>query len=127
MRNLPWAAAAALVLIAACGKNIQTTEAVRDGILEYLKTRSDIDLKNMTVDVSSVSFRQGEADATVTFRATGISDPSGTMAIRYTLEEKGGKWVVKGRASTGSGGPHGAQPPAGALPPGHPTTPGAKP
>lgn len=126
MRNLPWAAAA-LLLIAACGKNIQTTEAVRDGILEYLKTRSDIDLKNMTVDVSSVSFRQGEADATVTFRATGISDPSGTMAIRYTLEEKGGKWVVKGRASAGAGDPHGAQPPAGALPPGHPTTPGAKP
>jgi hypothetical protein len=126
VRNLPWAAAA-LLLIAACGKNIQTTEAVRDGILEYLKTRSDIDLKNMTVDVSSVSFRQGEADATVTFRATGISDPSGTMAIRYTLEEKGGKWVVKGRASAGAGDPHGAQPPAGALPPGHPTTPGAKP
>lgn len=126
MRNLPWAAAAFL-LIAACGKNIQTAEAVRDGILEYLKSRSDIDLKNMTIDVSSVSFRQGEADATVTFRAAGIADPSGTMAIRYTLEAKDGKWVVKGKGSTSSGDPHGAQAPSGAMPPGHPATPGAKP
>jgi hypothetical protein len=124
VRNLPWVAAAFL-LVAACSKNIQTTEAVRDGILEYLKTRSDIDLKNMTVDVSSVSFRQGEADATATFRAAGIADPSGTMAIRYTLEEKDGKWVVKGKGATGAGDPHGAQQPA--MPPGHPTTPGAKP
>jgi hypothetical protein len=124
VRNLPLAAAA-LLLAASCGKNIQTSEAVRDGVLEYLKTRSDIDLKNMTIDVSSVSFRQGEADATVTFRAAGISDPSGTMAIRYTLEEKGGKWVVKGKGSTGSGDPHGAPPTSGAMP--HPTTPGAKP
>ncbi len=124
MRILPWALAA-LALLSSCGENIQTTEAVREGVLAHLKTRSDIDLTNMTVDVSSVSFRKDEADATVTFRASGAQDAAGTMAIQYTLEAKDGKWAVKARKSGGAGDPHGAPPPG--LPPGHPPAEGAKP
>jgi hypothetical protein len=41
--------------------------------------------------------------------------------MRYTLEQKGGKWVVKEKAQAG-GSPHGAapNPGAGQLPAGHP-------
>lgn len=100
-------ALAAAVWLAACSKNIQTTEAVRDGVLKYLKTRADIDTSRMNVDVSNVSFRKGEADATVVFMAKGSTDPKDGMRINYTLERQGDEWVVKGRRSTNASDPHG--------------------
>ncbi len=97
--------------------------------MAHLKTRGDIDLSQMTVEVGSVNFRKDEADATVTFRAKGSTDAGGSMAIGYTLEAKDGKWVVKGRRSGASADPHGGAPATPALPPGHPPAPnpGAKP
>jgi len=73
----------------------------------------------MDVDVTSVNFKGEEAEATVAFRAKGSPAGSG-LEMRYTLEQKSGKWVVKDKAEA-SGNPHGA-PPAGmgAPPPGHP-------
>lgn len=115
-------------MLAACGRNIQNKEAVKEGILAHLKTRSDIDLTYMDVEVGNVSFRKGEADATVIFKVKGSRDASSSMAIVYTLEEKGGSWAVKGRRSSGEGDPHGpAKAPGQSLPPGHPPTGGAKP
>ena len=93
--------------------------------MAHLKTRSDIDLRQMDVEIGNVSFRKGEADATVIFKVKGTTDAASSMAITYTLEEKGGTWAVKGRRSGGEGNPH--QPATPALPPGHPPTSGAKP
>jgi hypothetical protein len=75
----------------------------------------------MQVDVTSVSFREGEADAVVSFRPKGQADPSAGMQMQYTLEKKGNRWVVKGKRESGAS-PHGgeAQAPGGAMPPGHP-------
>lgn len=126
------------VLLAGCGnKGIQNEAAVRQGVVDYLSQRSDLNLSTMQVDVTSVSFRQDEADATVSFRPKGA--PEGGMQMRYTLERKGNRWVVKGRGRGQAGqAPHGAgqMPPVGAgagqapaargtpqgseLPPGHP-------
>lgn len=86
----------------------------------------------MQIDVASVSFRQNEADAMVSFRPKGATDASAGMQIQYTLEKKGNRWVVKGKRDSGMaphGGAPGAMPggsmpggsmPGGAMPPGHP-------
>ena len=53
-----------MALSAGCSRpGIETKEAERAGIIEHLTTRAGLDVKQMDVDVSNVSFRQGEADA----------------------------------------------------------------
>lgn len=125
---------AAALLATACStrKAGQNKEAVERGVIEYLQNRSGLDIKAMDVNIANVSFRENEAEATVSFSAKGAADASNMMQMRYVLESKDGKWVVKGRSGGagghGSGAPsgHGAmtpgaggEPPA-ALPPGHP-------
>jgi hypothetical protein len=121
----------AVALFAGCGsRGIQNEGAVRQGVIDYLSQRSDLSLNSMQVDVTSVSFRQDEADATVSFRPKGAA--GGGMQMRYTLQRKGDRWVVQGKGRAGAGqSPHGQMPagmagsaaataPASALPPGHP-------
>jgi hypothetical protein len=120
------------LLLTACSRNIDNGEAVRQGVIDYLKARTadtglNVDL--MQVDVTSVSFMKDEARATVYFRPKGASNQGG-MQMNYTLDRKGNQWVVRGR-SGGSGSPHpgvnppGVNPQGGAatpdLPPGHPS------
>lgn len=82
----------------------------------------------MQVDVTSVSFRQNEADATVSFRPKGAGAGAG-MQMRYLLERRGNRWVVKSKSEAG-GSPHGASPAPGTraleLPPGHPPAGGSQ-
>lgn len=131
--------AAAAVCFSACSKKPdQNKEAVERGVIEYLQNRSGLDVKAMDVRVANVSFRENEAEATVSFSAKGASDASNMMQMRYVLESKDGKWVVKGRSGgqgghgggaaggpPGSGG-HGGEAPS-ELPPGHPPAGGNKP
>jgi hypothetical protein len=117
---------AAAALLAGCARDIQNTEAVRQGVVDYLKARTaqtGLDVNLLQVDITSVSFEQNQARANVYFRPK-TGDGSGGMQIPYVLDKKGGKWVVRGRADGGSN-PHGtgAMPPQVApqtLPPGHP-------
>lgn len=97
--------------------------------MEYLKTRAGISIDTMDVSVTSVTFRGEEADATVSFSPKGSKDHSQAMNMNYVLENKGGKWVVKGRSGTSQhGGEAGGMPKEmPQMPPGHPPTdPGAK-
>lgn len=115
-------ALAAVALLSACRNAGQNKEAVRQGIMDYLAKRTD--LVSMDVNVTSVSFRKDEADANVHFQAKGTNAPGSGMDMRYVLEQKNGRWVVKGRQDSGAS-PHGAATPADAmpsqgLPPGHP-------
>ena len=103
----------AIALLGACKKDIQTKEAVRQGVMNYLSKRSD--LLAMDVNVTSVDFSKDEATATVRFQAKGNNTPAGGMTMQYVLERKSDQWVVKGRP--GSGSPHGGIPPGG-MPPG---------
>jgi hypothetical protein len=124
-------AALALVYCAlsGCNRASQSKEAIRAGVIDYVSTK--VNVGAMDVDVTSIDFKGNEADATVAFRAKG-ADPASGLQMRYTLEQKSGKWVVKDKAQSG-GSPHGsaansAGEPAnphgnsggGALPPGHP-------
>jgi hypothetical protein len=115
-----------LLLTAGCSRNIQNQEAVRSAVIEYLSKRSGLDVNAMQVEVTSVNFRGNEADALVSFRAKGSTDPGQTMQMSYMLERQGNQWVVKVR-SVGSGGsqmpsghPPTTQEGAGEVPPGHP-------
>ena len=116
---------AVLAALAGCGRGVQNEAAVRQGVLDYLGSRADLNVSSMQVDVTSVSFRQDEADATVSFRPKGGAVNSG-MQMRYTLTRQGSRWVVKGKgAGHGEGS---AQPGAGMqMPPNHPSMGGAAP
>jgi hypothetical protein len=142
---------AATLLLAGCaGKAPQNDKAVEAGVLDYLKTRKGLDLNSMDVKVSSVTFRGNEADVQVSFQAKGASDAAQGMQMKYVLEQKDGKWTVKGRSGNNEhtntqappmgGGESGGSmmppnhPPTGggttgtggAMPPGHPPTGGEK-
>ena len=132
-RLLPLAAA---LLIAGCGnRNIDNTEAVRKGVVDYLekrKSQTGLDMSLMNVEVTNVTFAKNEARATVAFRPKEAKGGAGGMAMSYVLERRGDQWVVKGRQDSGShsggqtmpgmgampGGIPGAAP--GVMPPNHP-------
>lgn len=125
------------LLLLGCHKNIENKEAVRQGVLDHLAKRTD--LSAMDVRVDAVSFHGNDAEATVYIQAK--SGPpglnAGGMQMKYNLERKDDKWVVKTRPGSSSphGGANGMQmpmplPPGAApqsstpaLPPGHPQLP----
>jgi hypothetical protein len=119
---------AAVMLLTGCARDIQNTEAVRQSVVDYLKARTaqtGLDINLMQVDITSVSFERDQARANVSFRPKTGGDGGG-MQMSYVLDRKGGKWVVRGRADSGSN-PHGTGSPMTApqatpqpLPPGHP-------
>ena len=123
-----------LACLAACSHgNIDTKEAVRQGVIDYLAGRQNLNVGSMNVEVASVVFKENEAQATVAFVPKGST--GAPVTIPYTLERKGNRWVVKPHAAGQNphGGPmggmpmgenpHGAMAPEGTLPPGHPTVP----
>ena len=126
-----------MLCLVGCNKgNIDTKEAVRQGVIDYLAGVQNLNVNAMKVEVSSVTFKENEADAMVSFAPKGAGGQP--VSIPYTLERKGNRWVVKPRATGQSphGGampsgenPHGAMPPGGAeapgaaMPPGHPAVP----
>ncbi len=94
---------------------------MRQGILDHLASRPDLDLKGIQVEIASVAIRENEADAVVSFRPR--RGQGEAFQMRYTLERKGGRWVVKSKGQAG-GMPHGA---GMGLPPGHPDIGGTRP
>jgi len=120
-----------------CQKDIQTKDAVRQGILTYLTQNKNLSVSSMDIDVTQVTFRDKEADAVVLFKPKGGDAASG-MSMRYTLERQGSTWVVKKKADSGHGAtapgsmqmPSGSMPmPSGSMPmpSGHPPTGAAAP
>ena len=113
-------------VLTGCNRASESKEAIRESVINYVSGK--VNVGSMDVDVVSIAFKGNEADATVSFRAKG-ADPSSGLQMRYTLEQKSGKWVVKEKAQEG-GAPHGAPvnpggasphgEAGGALPPGHP-------
>ncbi len=99
---------------------------MQKALIEYLAGRSGISVDSMDIEVTTVTFRGNEADAQVTFKAKGSSDASNLMQMKYVLEQKDGKWTVKGRSGMsdhgGSGAMTGGSEAMPAMPPGHPPT-----
>jgi hypothetical protein len=116
-----------IAVLSGCKKDIQSNDAVRQGIMNYLAKRPD--LLAMDVNVTSVTYRNDEATATVRFQAKGNNSPGASMTMQYLLERKGNEWTVKGRAGAEAHGATGQPqnaPDSGSigampnLPPGHP-------
>jgi hypothetical protein len=116
------------LILGGCARKNDTPEAVKQGVVRDLAKK--FDMAKMDVIVDSVSFRDKEADATVTFAIKGGSAAQG-MTMNYVMERHDdGQWYIKSRASATSAG----EPPVGApgegatsasgskssLPPGHP-------
>ncbi len=107
----------------ACKRSIETKEAVRQGVLDAVASR--VNLSSIDVEVTSINFKGETAEATVDFRPKGGAKGPG-IQIKYNLEAKGGKWVVKGRSESGgsshgaTGATPGAMPAEGQMPAGHP-------
>ena len=113
-----------VVVLTACSKNIQNPEAVKEGVIDYLKQRAPtmgLDMSAMDVNVGSISFEKDIARANVSFVPKGMPPGSGGMSMDYVLERKGDKWAVKGR-QVSPGNAHGDQALPSGLPPGHPPT-----
>jgi hypothetical protein len=132
---------AVILLAAGCSRNIDTPEAVKQGVIKDLGKRMDI--QNMDVSVDSVSFRDREADAVVSFAPKGAPRAQG-MSMRYKLQRTGNEWHIASRSSgdlqrhaqgeaEGGGQLPAGHPPIGSsgsgsangsnLPPGHPQIP----
>lgn len=119
MKRYISSALAALALLAGCNRGLESKEAVRQAVIDYLATRANMNVASMQVDVVSVAFRQNEAEATVNFRPKGAEGGTG-MTMTYKLERLGNRWVVKAR-STAGGTQHGGTLGSGMeLPAGHP-------
>ena len=115
------AALAVIVLLAGCGRDIKNKEMIKEAVLQRLQTRSGLDLKALDVTITSVAFEKNLAYASVAFHPKGDLNISSGMVMKYTLENRDGKWVVvkvgdsQGHPTMGGAG-SGADP----LPPGHP-------
>ena len=121
VKRFAFAAVAGITLLSGCNRAVESQETVRQAVLDHLAKRAGLNVSSMQIDVVTVSFRQNEADATVSFRAKG-SGGGPMMTMHYTLEKQGNRWVVKGRSNTGAAG----QMPGG-LPSGHPQVGGRQP
>ena len=122
---------AALLYLAGCSNNADTPEAVKRGVINDLSKRMDV--QSMDVNVDSVSFRDHEADAVVSFAPKGAPRSQG-MSMRYKLERSGNEWRIASRSSgdlerherqNGSPGFGNSRLPAGRLPSDHPPIGGA--
>jgi hypothetical protein len=107
----------AITALTACSRAPQNKEAVRQAVIEHVSKNAGLDMSQMDVDVTAVSFKDKDANATVSFRPKGSGDPG--MRMNYTLQAKGNRWEVVKRTDS-STNPHGTAAPPGALPPGHP-------
>ena len=96
-------------------------EQVEQAIADRLQSHSGLDLKQLDMTTTSVSFENNKAYATVAFHPKGDPAVNSGMTMKYTLQEQGGKWVVvsvgdgQGHGMPGQGGMDGTR-----LPPGHP-------
>jgi len=107
---------AALVL-AGCSKNIDTPEAVKAGVIKDIAKK--VDVQSMDVSVDSVSFREKEADAKVSFKPKGAA-ASQSITMNYALERQGDEWHIKSRNMQSHDQQQPGAPGQTALPPGHP-------
>ena len=111
----------AVLLLAACGSSMKSKQKVQDAIISRLQSRSGLDLNSLDVTTTSVSFDKNLAYATVAFHPKGDTRVDSSMVMKYTLEQRDGKWVVVNVSDSQGHGMPGSHPSgSGQLPPGHP-------
>ena len=107
--------------LTACRDDLKNRDNVRQAILSRLQDHSGLDLKNLDVNITALTFNKNTANATVFFHPKNDSKLDGGMTMKYTLTERDGKWVVANVADSQGHGMPGASPADSTdLPPGHP-------
>src|SRR5258708_26863873 len=105
----------------ACWNDLKNKDKERQAILSRLEEHSGLDLHNLDVNTTAVTFDKKMAYATVFFHPKNDSKVDGGMTMKYTLADRDGKWVVVNVAdSRGHGLAGGAPAATDSLPPGHP-------
>ena len=118
----------AILIFAGCGSGLRDREKVQEAIVQRLQTSTGLDLKSINVTTTSVRFEKNLAYATVAFHPKDDPAINNGMTMKYTLEERDGKWRVvnvadsQGRGLSGHGGAR-----AKSLPAGHPPVDSAQP
>jgi hypothetical protein len=111
----------AAVLLASCGDSMKTKEKVQAAIVDRVQSKSGLDPKTLDINTTSLSFEKNMAYATVAFHPKGDTTIHSGMEMKYTLEDRDGKWVVV-KVANACGSAVGGQPQSGTqLPPGHPS------
>jgi len=75
--------------------NVDSLEAVKQGVIRDLG--KNVNVGAMDVNVVSVSFRDKEADAVVSFAPKGGTAAQG-LTMKYTMARQGSEWHIKSRA-----------------------------
>ena len=95
--KFPQPCAIVLLALAGCAnKNVDSLEAVKQGVIRDIS--KNVNVGAMDVNVVSVSFRDKEADAVITFAPKGGPAAQG-LTMNYTLERRGDEWHIKNRSS----------------------------
>ncbi|MBV8866843.1 MAG: hypothetical protein JO210_15720, partial [Acidobacteriaceae bacterium] len=84
----------AIVVLAACRNGLKTRDKVQEAIIHRLQSSSGLDLKSLDVTTTSVAFDKNFAIATVSFHPKSDPTINNAMTMKYTLEDRDGKWVV---------------------------------
>ncbi len=119
LRTLP--ALILLAVLSACGSGINDKANVQAAIMDRLQTKTGLNMKELDVSTTSVSFDKNLAFATVAIHPKGDATVSHGMSMKYTLEDRDGKWVVLNAGGAKLGGRIPASPPGETLPKGHPS------
>jgi hypothetical protein len=107
-----------IICLAGCNRGVQSNDAVRQGVLDYLSQKAGMNVNAMNITLTSVKINGDQADATVSFAAKGVA--TAQMTMQYHLEQKDNKWTVVGRQDSGQ---HTATPAPGAGAMGAPDNP----
>ena len=123
----PFALLIAIVLLAGCNDSMHSKEKVQAAIIERLKSKTGLNVNDLDVNTTAVTFDKNMAYATVAIHPKGDATVSHGMSMKYTLENRDGKWTVAKLDSPMPGAPMAShQGSADSLPPGHPSVqPGA--
>ena len=112
----------AILVLAGCRNELKSKDKVQEAIVSRLGSSSGLDLKSLDINTTSVTFDKNMAFATVAFHPKGDPSVNSGMTMKYTLEDRDGKWVVvKVSDSQGHGFSGQAPPGSDRLPPGHPS------
>ncbi len=90
------------VLLAACShRGLRSDQAVRQAIEAHVKSRSDLMMSNMTMEVQGVKFDGDTAQADVKYRSKDNADLA--VSVHYSLKLAGDHWeVVSSSSANGS-------------------------
>ena len=77
------------------------SDAIRDGIRQYLGSLNTLNLSAMDMNVTNVKIDGTEARADVEFTPKTGGAPGAGMKISYSLEKRGDQWLVVGKNAIG--------------------------